>query len=154
MKFASIGTRAALPSRLGDPAKNCAGFTLFEALVALALVLAFVEVLGPHLFHARVERAFVKQDLDDGAGIRLCRAPYHSARREPGQAIAPAEDGEGREVLEPPDRGLEAMTSRHPSRLSSRLRLSRHSSGQRYRGGAKNRHHPERRAPQPRIERA
>jgi hypothetical protein len=26
---------------------------LFEALVALALVLAFVEVLGPHLFHAR-----------------------------------------------------------------------------------------------------
>ena len=33
--------------------KTCAGFTLFEALVALALVLAFVEVLGPHLFHAR-----------------------------------------------------------------------------------------------------
>jgi len=26
---------------------------LFEALVALALVLAFVEVLGPYLFHAR-----------------------------------------------------------------------------------------------------
>jgi len=26
---------------------------LFEALVALALVLAFAEVLGPHLFHAR-----------------------------------------------------------------------------------------------------
>jgi type II secretory pathway component PulJ len=53
MKFASIDTLAALPSRPGDPAKNCAGFTLFEALVALALVLAFVEVLGPHLFHAR-----------------------------------------------------------------------------------------------------
>ena len=53
MKFASIGTRAALPSRPGDPGKNCAGFTLFEALVALALVLAFVEVLGPYLFHAR-----------------------------------------------------------------------------------------------------
>jgi Tfp pilus assembly protein PilV len=33
--------------------KNCAGFTLFEALVALALVLAFVEVLSPYLFHAR-----------------------------------------------------------------------------------------------------
>jgi len=42
-----------LPSRPGDPGKNCAGFTLFEALVALALVLAFVEVLGPYLFHAR-----------------------------------------------------------------------------------------------------
>ena len=53
MKFASIGTRAASPSRPGDPGKNCAGFTLFEALVALALVLAFAEVLGPHLFHAR-----------------------------------------------------------------------------------------------------
>src|SRR5258708_35470029 len=53
MKFASIGTRAALPSRPGDPVKTSAGFTLFEALVALALVLAFVEVLGPHLFHAR-----------------------------------------------------------------------------------------------------
>src|SRR5713101_3910886 len=53
MKFASIGTRAALPSRPGDSAKDCAGFTLFEALVALALVLAFVEVLGPYLFHAR-----------------------------------------------------------------------------------------------------
>ena len=53
MKFASIGTRAALPSRLADPRKTCAGFTLFEALVALALVLAFVEVLGPYLFHVR-----------------------------------------------------------------------------------------------------
>ena len=53
MKFASIGTQAASPSRPGNPGKNCAGFTLFEALVALALVLAFVEVLGPYLFHAR-----------------------------------------------------------------------------------------------------
>src|SRR5258708_4347205 len=53
MKFASIGTRAALRSRPGDSGKSCAGFTLFEALVALALVLAFVEVLSPYLFHAR-----------------------------------------------------------------------------------------------------
>jgi len=53
MKFASIGTRGASPSRPGDISKNCAGFTLFEALVALALVLAFVEVLSPYLFHAR-----------------------------------------------------------------------------------------------------
>jgi Tfp pilus assembly protein PilV len=52
MKFASIGTPAASPSRPGDLGNN-AGFTLFEALVALALVLAFVEVLGPYLFHAR-----------------------------------------------------------------------------------------------------
>src|SRR5215813_11051391 len=53
MKFASIGTRAASRSRPGNSNRNCAGFTLFEALVALALVLAFVEVLGPHLFYAR-----------------------------------------------------------------------------------------------------
>jgi hypothetical protein len=53
MKFASTGTRAALRSKPGDPVKTCAGFTLFEALVALALVLAFVEVLSPYLFHAR-----------------------------------------------------------------------------------------------------
>jgi hypothetical protein len=53
MKFASIGTPAASPSKPDDPGNNCAGFTLFEALVALALVLAFVEVLSPYLFHAR-----------------------------------------------------------------------------------------------------
>jgi hypothetical protein len=53
MKFASTGTPAASPSRPGDAGKSSAGFTLFEALVALALVLAFVEVLGPYLFHSR-----------------------------------------------------------------------------------------------------
>jgi hypothetical protein len=53
MKFASIGTPAASQSTLADRRKTCAGFTLFEALVALALVLAFVEVLSPYLFHAR-----------------------------------------------------------------------------------------------------
>src|SRR6266481_6358776 len=40
MKFASIGTRAALPSSPGDSGTNCAGFTLLEAL-------------SPYLFHAR-----------------------------------------------------------------------------------------------------
>ena len=53
MRFGSIGIRAALLLRPCDRQKDCAGFTLFEALVALALVLAFVEVLGPYLFHAR-----------------------------------------------------------------------------------------------------
>jgi Tfp pilus assembly protein PilV len=53
MKFASIGTRAASQSTPGEPQDSRAGFTLFEALVALALILAFVEVLGPYLFHAR-----------------------------------------------------------------------------------------------------
>jgi prepilin-type N-terminal cleavage/methylation domain-containing protein len=36
-----------------EPGAARAGFTLIEALVALALLLAFVSVLGPHLFYAR-----------------------------------------------------------------------------------------------------
>jgi len=36
-----------------EPRAARAGFTLIEALVALALLLAFVSVLGPHLFYAR-----------------------------------------------------------------------------------------------------
>ena len=52
MKFASIGTPAV--SRLHrDGRKGQAGFTLLEALVALAVVLAFAAVLGPHLSQAR-----------------------------------------------------------------------------------------------------
>jgi len=52
MKFASIGTPAVSRSRR-DVRKGQAGFTLLEALVALALVLAFAAVLGPHLSQAR-----------------------------------------------------------------------------------------------------
>jgi hypothetical protein len=77
MKFASIGTRAALPSSPGDSGRNCAGFTLFEALVALALVLAFVEVLSPYLFHAR--RIMVNADSRVAAQVllrSLLDAPY------------------------------------------------------------------------------
>jgi prepilin-type N-terminal cleavage/methylation domain-containing protein len=52
MKFASTGTPAA--SRLRrEGRKRQAGFTLLEALVALALILAFAAVLGPHLSQAR-----------------------------------------------------------------------------------------------------
>jgi prepilin-type N-terminal cleavage/methylation domain-containing protein len=53
MKSASTGTRAALLSRAGKSDSSRAGFTLIEALVALALILAFAEVLGPYLFHSR-----------------------------------------------------------------------------------------------------
>src|SRR5947209_14490857 len=69
MKFGSIGIPAASPSRPGDPGKSRAGFTLFEALVALALVLAFVEVLGPYLFHAR--RIMVNADGRVAAQVLL-----------------------------------------------------------------------------------
>ena len=53
MKFVLTGTVAA--SRMGreDRSDRQAGFTLLEALVALALVLAFASAIGPHLSQAR-----------------------------------------------------------------------------------------------------
>jgi Tfp pilus assembly protein PilV len=51
MKFASIGTPAASRSRR-DGGRQ-AGFSLLEALVSLAVILAFAGVLGPHLAQAR-----------------------------------------------------------------------------------------------------
>lgn len=53
MKFGSIGTRVASLLFRRKSNQGRAGFTLLEALVALALVLAFAAALGPYLFHAR-----------------------------------------------------------------------------------------------------
>jgi Prokaryotic N-terminal methylation motif len=53
MKSESIGTRAAFSSSRRARIDKRSGFTLLEALVALTLLLAFVSVLGPYLFHAR-----------------------------------------------------------------------------------------------------
>jgi type II secretory pathway pseudopilin PulG len=52
MKFVSIGIPAASRSRREQGGRQ-GGFTLLEALVALALVLAFAATLGPHLSQAR-----------------------------------------------------------------------------------------------------
>ena len=52
MRSASTGTRAAL-RLLRKRTGRRAGFTLLEALVALALLVAFAATLGPYLFHAR-----------------------------------------------------------------------------------------------------
>ena len=52
MRCASTGTRAAL-RLLRKRGRRRAGFTLLEALVALALLVAFAATLGPYLFHAR-----------------------------------------------------------------------------------------------------
>jgi prepilin-type N-terminal cleavage/methylation domain-containing protein len=51
MKFVSTGTPAVSRSLRDDEGQ--AGFTLLEALVALAVVLAFAAALGPHLSQAR-----------------------------------------------------------------------------------------------------
>ena len=53
MRFASIGTPGASRSIRLEGDRRRAGFTLLEALVALALVLTFAAALGPHLFQAR-----------------------------------------------------------------------------------------------------
>jgi prepilin-type N-terminal cleavage/methylation domain-containing protein len=53
MRSASIGTPAASPSSRAERGDRRSGFTLIEALVALALLLAFAAALGPYLFQAR-----------------------------------------------------------------------------------------------------
>jgi prepilin-type N-terminal cleavage/methylation domain-containing protein len=53
MKFVSTGTPVASRSRREGCSDRRAGFTLLEALVALALVLAFASAVGPHLSQAR-----------------------------------------------------------------------------------------------------
>jgi prepilin-type N-terminal cleavage/methylation domain-containing protein len=53
MKFVSTGTLVASRSGRDYRSDRQAGFTLLEALVALALVLAFASAVGPHLSQAR-----------------------------------------------------------------------------------------------------
>jgi type II secretory pathway pseudopilin PulG len=53
MRSVSIGTPAASQSNRVDRDESRGGFTLLEALVALALILGFAAVLGPYLFQAR-----------------------------------------------------------------------------------------------------
>jgi prepilin-type N-terminal cleavage/methylation domain-containing protein len=52
MNLASTGTRAPSRSRPDNSGRQ-AGFTLLEALVAMALILAVAATLGPHLSQAR-----------------------------------------------------------------------------------------------------
>jgi prepilin-type N-terminal cleavage/methylation domain-containing protein len=53
MRSASTGIRAAWLWKAAPCRSKRAGFTLLEALVALALVLAFAAALGPYLYQAR-----------------------------------------------------------------------------------------------------
>jgi len=87
MRCVSTGIRAAFRLLL-KPARNCRGFTLIEALVALALVLAFAGALGPYMFHAR--RIMVGVDDRIAAQILL-----RSLLDSPFQRDAPASLQEG-----------------------------------------------------------
>lgn len=53
MRSMSTGTPVGSRPTCLDSGTGRAGFTLIETLVALALLLAFLSVLGPHLFYAR-----------------------------------------------------------------------------------------------------
>jgi prepilin-type N-terminal cleavage/methylation domain-containing protein len=53
MKFVSTGILAASRSNRDGRSDAQAGFTLLEALVALAVVLVFASAVGPHLSQAR-----------------------------------------------------------------------------------------------------
>lgn len=53
MRSESTGTPEAFSSSRCNRGDNRSGFTLLEALVALTLLLTFVSVLVPYLFHAR-----------------------------------------------------------------------------------------------------
>jgi len=78
MKFASIGTPEAL--QLRSDGDGQAGFTLLEALVSLAVVLAFAGVLGPHLSQSR--RIMANADGRVAAQVllrSLLDAPYDRA---------------------------------------------------------------------------
>ena len=88
MKFASIGTRARSWLLPTDRNRSRAGYMLLEALVALALLLAFAAVLGPVLFQARR----IMSDADDRIAAQallrslldapLCRATFAKSARE------------------------------------------------------------------------
>jgi len=86
MRFESIGIRAASRSRRAEEHadRRSGGFTLIEALVALALVLAFAAALTPHLFQSR--RIVADADSRVAAHVllrALLDAPFDRSGRAP-----------------------------------------------------------------------
>jgi type II secretory pathway pseudopilin PulG len=91
MRFASTGIRAAL-RLLRRRGRARAGFTLLEALVALALLVAFAATLGPYLFHARRIMAGVDDRIAAQILLRsLLDAPFD--RETPVRASRAGETG-------------------------------------------------------------
>lgn len=71
-----------------DHARRRAGFTLIEALVALALLTAFAAALGPQLFHARGA-------LAKGKGRVVAEQLLRSLIAAPSDRAGPPESREG-----------------------------------------------------------
>jgi Tfp pilus assembly protein PilV len=81
MKFESTGTPAASRWKRFKSGEKRAGFTLLEALVALALVLAFVATLGPYLFYSRRLMGNAEQRVAAQILLRtLLDAPFDRSR--------------------------------------------------------------------------
>jgi type II secretory pathway pseudopilin PulG len=81
MKFESTGTPAASPWNHFKRGDKRGGFTLLEALVALALVLAFVGTLGPYLFYSRRLMGNAEQRVAAQILLRtLLNAPFDRSR--------------------------------------------------------------------------
>ena len=81
MRSASIGTAAASSSNRCEFGDKRAGFTLIEALVAMALVLAFLATLGPYLFHARRIMENGERRMEAQILLRtLLNAPFDRSR--------------------------------------------------------------------------
>ena len=81
MKFESTGIPAVSPWSRFKSADKRAGFTLLEALVALALVLAFVATLGPYLFYSRRLMGDAEQRVAAQILLRtLLDAPFDRSR--------------------------------------------------------------------------
>lgn len=88
MKSASIGTRGA--SQLRHDGSGQAGFTLLEALVSLAVILAFAGVLGPHLSQARR----IMANADDRVAAQVLLRSLLDAPFDRSGAATASKDGE------------------------------------------------------------
>src|SRR5262249_58622194 len=77
---AELAARAEAPELADDDDSAQAGFTLFEALVALALLMGFVAVLGPQLSQGRRIMAHAEGRLAAQVLLRaLLDAPFDRA---------------------------------------------------------------------------
>ena len=89
MRSASIGTRAGSRSLSPDLKVREGGFTLLEALVALALILAFAAAVVPFLFQARSIMTLADRRVAAHVLLRsLISAPHDRS------AVASAREGE------------------------------------------------------------
>jgi prepilin-type N-terminal cleavage/methylation domain-containing protein len=118
MKFVSTGTPAASRSDRDDRSDSQAGFTLLEALVALALILAFASAVGPHLSLARRIMANAEGRVAAQVFLRsLLDAPFDRSSLAGGSREGEANGLRWRIVFEP---AIAARSRNQPNWLAYR----------------------------------